>query len=451
MPVFDARKVHAGDVDDFFDIEEVFGIVVIELDRAAGACGNDSCQRAIFDIDRFREDSAVLRRSVQRIGLNESLRRPTFDAALCLGSRHLILAEAGKSQCSVIIRRLFVRTKGGWSGKCAGITSGPPGPPVVSTDGFDEGTNVWKKRVKDQHFVPVFYLKKWIVAPETKLVAYARRSHGPVTGRWIGPKGTGFEPHLYDAKDGSGESLETSFLDEADSKAAVAMENFFGPGPDLDWERPVRSAWTRFILTMLMRHPEDLATFRRMLADDWTNLNDEMREAYLRERTPDQPETAEEWWEQNRAGYMEKATQRVLRTLMDHSNIGATINAMAWSTAKMEASRFPLLTSDRPVLLGGKLNDPDAFIMMPISPTRLFIAVRRDETLALIRRWPVDELATEVNREVVGRAERFVFASNRSQDRFIQNRMGTQKVRTIFQDLEDRRAADRAGLLAPAK
>jgi hypothetical protein len=91
------------------------------------------------------------------------------------------------------------------------------------------------------------------------------------------------------------------------------------------------------------------------MGDDWTNLNDEMREAYLRDRTADQPETAEEWWEQNRAGYMETAVMRTLRTLMDHENVGASLNSMLWSTANMSPSRYPLLTSDRPVLMHGHL------------------------------------------------------------------------------------------------
>ncbi|MBF0678423.1 MAG: DUF4238 domain-containing protein [Devosia sp.] len=301
----------------------------------------------------------------------------------------------------------------------------------------------------DHHFVPVFYLKKWIVAPEKRLVEFAKRDHGGVSGRWTGPKGTGYARFLYDAKDGVAPSLEETFFEPTDTKAAVAMQTFFCPGPYLEWERPVRSAWTRFLLTMMMRHPEDLDTFRRTMQADWTNLNDEMREAYLRGRDPDMPETAEEWWEQNRDGFMETATLRILRTLMDHENVGGRINSMDWSTVIMTPSKHPLLTSDRPLLMTDTLTEPDAFIMLPLSPTRLFIAVRREETLDKIAVWPIEELVMEINMEVVGRAERFVFASDMSQARFIRNRFGQQRVRTLFHDLEARRAADRAGLLGP--
>jgi hypothetical protein len=303
----------------------------------------------------------------------------------------------------------------------------------------------------DHHFVPVFYLKRWIAAPEHKLVEYARRPHGPITPRWTGPKGTGYQPLLYDAHDSLDFSLEKAFFEPTDTQAALAMETFFRPGDGMEWTRPLRSSWSRFLISMMMRHPQDLVVFRRTMGDDWTNLNEEMRQAYLSDRTPDQPETAEEWWEQNRAGFMETAVMRILRTLMDHENVGSSLNSMMWSTADMGASRYPLLTSDRPVLMHSHLAADEAFIMMPLSHNRLFVAVRREETLMRICEWETEDLALEVNLEVVQRAERFVFASDTSQTDFIQEHFGQGRVETLMEQLERRRAADRAGLLLPRR
>jgi hypothetical protein len=303
----------------------------------------------------------------------------------------------------------------------------------------------------DHHFVPVFYLKKWIAGNQPKLVEYARRTHGPITPRWTGPKGTGYQPLLYDAQDDLDFSLEKAFFEPVDTQAALSMETFFRSRDGMEWTRPLRSSWSRFLMSMMMRHPQDLAVFRRTMSDDWTNLNEEMRQAYLSDRTPDQPETAEEWWEQNRAGFMEKAVMRILRTLMDHGNVGASLNSMMWSTADVSQSRYPLLTSDRPVLMHGHLADDDAFIMMPLSHDRLFIAVRQEATLDQIGAWDTEGLVAEINLEVVSRAERFVFASDTSQTDFIQQHFGQNRVQTLMEQLEVRRAADRAGLLGPRR
>ncbi|TCA18563.1 DUF4238 domain-containing protein [Rhizobium leguminosarum bv. viciae] len=262
----------------------------------------------------------------------------------------------------------------------------------------------------DHHFVPVFYLKNWIVGPEKRLAEFADRKHVGVKGRWTGPKGTGYEKFLYDSKDGRSHSLEATFFEPTDSLAAVAMATFFSKGPDLDWTPRLRSAWTRFLMTMMMRHPEDLETFRRTMWEDWTNLTEEMKQAYLSQKPGNFAGTAEEWWESNRDELMETAMLRTLRGLMDNANVGAVINGMAWNTAILEPATVPLLTSDRPVLTTTSLTEEDAFIIMPLSPTRLFVAVRREETMATIRGWSIDELVQIVNDEVVARAElRFRF------------------------------------------
>jgi hypothetical protein len=295
----------------------------------------------------------------------------------------------------------------------------------------------------DHHFAPVFYLENWIVAPETKLVEYARRGHGPIMGRWTGPRGTGYERFLYDALDGSAPSLEATFMMPADTSAAEAMKVFMRIGTKLDWTRKQRSAWSRFIMGMLMRHPDDIAELKQLIEDDWTNLTDEMREQYRQRWQEGMPETAEEWWEQNREEYREAARLQWLRGMIDNEGVGARINAMSWNVANVGGGKHKLLTSDRPIYMTDSLDELDAFIMMPLTPTKLFIAVRRMETLAKIQELTTDELVAEVNLEVVRSARRFVFASDKSQERFILNHFGRSNQPSWMMRLAEKRARGR--------
>lgn len=295
----------------------------------------------------------------------------------------------------------------------------------------------------DHHFTPVFYLENWIVGPESRLVEYARRGHGPITPRWTGPRGTGYDRYLYDSTDGSAPSLEAEFMMPADTHAATAIKMFMQPGKTLEWTRKERSAWSRFIMSMLMRHPDDVAELMRLVEDDWTNLTGEVREQYRRRWQEGMPETAEEWWDQNRAEYRETARLQWLRAMIDNEGVGRRINAMSWNVANVRNGKHRLLTSDRPVCMTDTLDELDAFIMMPLTPTKLFIAVRRMETLAKIQQLETDDLIAEVNREVVQKAHRFVFASDMSETRFVLNHFGHSHEPTWMMRLAEKRARDR--------
>lgn len=297
----------------------------------------------------------------------------------------------------------------------------------------------------DHHYVPVFKLKQWATPynAQDRLVRYARFPDGVIRAGWSGPRGTGYQPHLYNALDGSVPSLETTLMSPTDSEAAEAMAMLLEGKKKIAWTRPTRSAWSRFLKSMMLRHPSDLEVLRRMMQDDWTNLTDEMRQAYLADRSLDMPETAEEWWEQNRQAFSEAATFKVLRSLIDNENIGQTINRMAWSVANVANDAVELMTSDRPLVMSETLRERGAFIMMPLSPTKLFIAVTQDETLTLLRQTRPKELVRLVNKEVVAKAERFVFARDMRQETFVKKWFGKWAGNTWALGLEQRRAQDR--------
>jgi len=70
----------------------------------------------------------------------------------------------------------------------------------------------------DHPFVPVFYLKNWVVAPEQRLAEYRRKKEHVIRPRWTGARSTDYERHLYEADDKSVESLETSSMMPADAR-----------------------------------------------------------------------------------------------------------------------------------------------------------------------------------------------------------------------------------------
>jgi hypothetical protein len=84
-----------------------------------------------------------------------------------------------------------------------------------------------------------------------------------------------------------------------------------------------------------------------------------------------------------------------------------------------------LLLSDRPVEFS-RIKEIDGIVSLPISPTKLFVAVNNVATLENLRNAKPGDIVCQANMYVVERARRFVWAQDESQKRFIQNRMSTK-------------------------
>jgi hypothetical protein len=95
-----------------------------------------------------------------------------------------------------------------------------------------------------------------------------------------------------------------------------------------------------------------------------------------------------------------------------------------WRTATVHSAKYPLLTSDRPVIMTNGLVRPDAHIVLPISPRHLFIATKNEETFQAISSMPTEQLAKAVNNQVAQQAHKFVYGTDDRQLRFVANRLG---------------------------
>ena len=113
----------------------------------------------------------------------------------------------------------------------------------------------------------------------------------------------------------------------------------------------------------------------------------------------------------------------------DNELVCTHINQMPYAIVDLSASPHRLLTSDRPVEIFN-LKELNGILSVPISPTKVFIAVNDTSTLDKVRRADARTLTCNINTYVVSRARRFVWACSTSQERFIDNKMST-KLETI--------------------
>jgi len=136
----------------------------------------------------------------------------------------------------------------------------------------------------------VFYLKQWGEPGRNgQLYEYRRRYRG-VEARLTHPAGTGYVHGLYTFDELNGESrnfLEDVFLLKADDGASVALHRLLKNDLNLDAE--LRSAWSRFIMTLLCRNPEAIQRLRTKIATELPSTLGELKASWETARREGDP------------------------------------------------------------------------------------------------------------------------------------------------------------------
>src|ERR1700728_2171620 len=113
----------------------------------------------------------------------------------------------------------------------------------------------------DHHYLPVFYLSRW-TGVDGCVCRFSRPNGTNVKAKRVVPKGTAFEPMLY-------EGMEREFMARVDTEAAEALNLLERGTPENGWNSRMRSAWSRFLHTQLLRAPEDMAQLRTSVREQW--------------------------------------------------------------------------------------------------------------------------------------------------------------------------------------
>jgi Protein of unknown function (DUF4238) len=283
----------------------------------------------------------------------------------------------------------------------------------------------------NHHYIPEFYLREWVDPPSHQLIEFCRRHKGMVIARPTAPAGTGYVPGLYkdrEAPKGDEYVIETKLMGDIDHWAAKALQLFKTMG-SLPGALESREAlgWCRFLYSLIVRNPDHLEIIREKLRTlDPAEILQYIRDDYPHIRHPEDPENFDEYKDAFVKSPPDLDPVKVLPALMRSKRVFTVIASFKWHTMTMNTPEHPLLTSDRPVIMTNGLVGDDAHIVLPIGPRRLFIATKKMETFqSFLQRRP-DEFAAAINGRVCLQARKFVFGSDKSQLRFISNRLGKQ-------------------------
>ncbi|MBE2993058.1 DUF4238 domain-containing protein [Sphingomonas sp. CFBP 13603] len=274
----------------------------------------------------------------------------------------------------------------------------------------------------DHHYIPQFLLHEWTV--DGKLHRFQKPTPGKIVEHRKPTRAVGFRERLYEIPEyppETAQSIEQGFMKTLDDTAAIAHKLLLAKNfADLDQTH--RSAWTRFLLSLMLRTPDNLAAYKAGFAAVYDTPTSDIQAKYEAQKGPHDPPMAEEFLKLHQPMAPLTAALIQLPHVMQNKGLGQHIIKMGWSVA--EVTRGAFLISDEVLITSNGLGKDDGHIVMPISPTKVFIATNNKKTLDTIIGMGEPDLVKTANAQIVGRAKYFVGAHNMSQKRFIENRFG---------------------------
>lgn len=298
---------------------------------------------------------------------------------------------------------------------------------------MDEACSARSEAPRRQHFIPEFYLKRWRGA-DGKLVEWSRPDprSSIVKPRRTAPKGTGYAVGTYDQHlpHQSGH-LEPTLMKPMDDRASVALSHIEHGVRNADWPSDLRAAWVRFITSLELRHPDDIAALRLVYRERWLGNSNPYEERYQALRRDGDPLTVAEFFASVDPRSLEDRALRMIASFVNVPRSTERLLNMHWFVMEIPPEA-ELLTSDRP-LIRCDLALPDAYWSIPISPTKLFWAVGDWRWQSKVWTRPPKFWAERANRSTVTRASRLAFARTDAQRAFVERNLSRYRTPSIFE------------------
>ncbi|NKK96532.1 DUF4238 domain-containing protein [Rhizobium leguminosarum bv. viciae] len=286
------------------------------------------------------------------------------------------------------------------------------------------------------HYLPSFYQARW-AGEDGKLRRFSVPIENKIVAKWVSPEVSGGEDLLYTdhaAPADTAQALESGFMSPLDSLASQALVALEANDPILRRDSRLRSAWSRFLMSLMMRMPDHLETLSGGLVEEWARMMPELETAYASGRGSTDPETFAEYLESRSPEEIRSWMISVLRRLMDHSQIGALINNMRWFVRHIDGPA-QFLTSDRPIITWYEFAAEDSYIILPIGPKAAFVAVNNLATQRRIEAYDAEKWVGGLNSLIAGAAVKFVFARDDEMRPLIERNFGSRPRTTLFQYL----------------
>ncbi len=282
------------------------------------------------------------------------------------------------------------------------------------------------------HYIPKFYLKPW-EGKDGKIEVFRRRSDGIIANKRLHRSATGYAVDLYKLPGVSPEDehkMESAFMAPIDDEAVHARDLLLGDITPAGVT--TRNAWARFVLSLMLRNPEEVAQFKKSYADLIMKPQPSFQDEYAALRQEEDPARFEDWMMQYDATHVERSSLFAITTFIEHPRVLRLLLSMHWMIIDTSSVTRRLMTSDRPLMFTQGMLQYAGHYALPISPTRLFLAATTVDFAQKFASLPLGKIVREVNKLVVGQARKYVYAVDGTHLADVRREMGKQQPPTIL-------------------
>ncbi|MFZ2104492.1 MAG: DUF4238 domain-containing protein [Roseiarcus sp.] len=283
------------------------------------------------------------------------------------------------------------------------------------------------------HFIPKFYQKRW-EGDDKKVCVYFRNAIRVQTQRRH-RSSVGYAVDLYTVPGvdlAVAAYLERQFFRITDDLAANALA-IIERGP---WtmNAHTRSGWTRFIVSLLHRNPEQIARSLETVSRFMVAARPLYEREYDLRKDANHPPAFEEFWKEICREVEAKTWINLVQTTIDSEEVGNHFNNLIWRVFDLHGSQT-LLTGDRPIIMTNGMVNPDSHLSIPIGPKKLFVAATRPEFLDFIQSQSADEIASLNNDLIVRQARRFCIGVDDSHLELFSERFGEMRASSAVEEV----------------
>jgi hypothetical protein len=180
-------------------------------------------------------------------------------------------------------------------------------------------------------------------------------------------------------------------------------------------------------MSLFHRNPERIAYLRKQVAEEFPVFVEGLSVDFGKTRDRNDHRTYEEFRASPGPADIERTNLRFLRMILDSPNVGGEINSMEWGTIQFRRLAFPLLTSDRPLVMTNGIKHDHGHIIVPISSDKIFFAARSRQVVEHIDRvCKMPGTAAALNDRIVSQARRFVYGPDDGMLELVSERFGRQ-------------------------
>jgi hypothetical protein len=275
----------------------------------------------------------------------------------------------------------------------------------------------------DHHYLPEFFQKRWTTETDPQLWRFTR-PYQKLDVKKVFPSQAGFVPGLYTVPSrpdpASKQALESGFMTPIDTLAADALRYMQEHG-----ERPedlkLHNGWTRFVMSLIYRNPRAIAHLRKKVRENDEATWADIKSRYAVMKGADDPPTYEEYRRAAGTLLTDESEAKLIASMIDNASIGTHLNNMHWRFVEFGDPKHSLLLSDDPVMMSNGLSKLEGFLIVPVGPKTMFIAVNDLRVLQAFLSQG-NRMQRAINDAVVRQADHQVIGSDESHRAFIDRR-----------------------------